>query len=345
MSDKSNILISVVIPVYNVEDYIDDCLNSILNQIENIEDAVEIILIDDGSIDSSGMICDRYHYNYPKIIKVYHKDNEGLLLTRRYGYKFAEGEYILNCDSDDMLMEGAILKIINIIKSQQPSVIIYNMKTFGEKYPCETFFESIFGKEQLVRVNKKRVYEEMLSSFSIVSMCCKCFTKECLDINFNYDKFAKVGNGEDTLQSLEIFTRAQSILYLNEFIYLYRRSTGMSAKFDDKYYYSFKEVIKRFEEYKNIWNISDFDILLAIKYFNCLGRSITQSQRATYNFSDHIYHLQTIRNDDYVIKYEKYFAKIKNRLSRNYRILDWLLLKKKYNFIFLLLKIKKNYKK
>ena len=96
-------LFSIVVPVYNVEKYLQECLDSIIKQILQMSEACEIILVDDGSTDSSGKICDRYKTMYPDIIRVFHNSNHGLLMTRRFGYKKAKGEYIVNCDSDDLL--------------------------------------------------------------------------------------------------------------------------------------------------------------------------------------------------------------------------------------------------
>ena len=90
-------LFSIVVPVYNVELYIDECMKSLLGQSFK---KFEIILVDDGSTDSSGKKCD-YYASLDSRVKVIHKRNEGLLLARRTGLKECQGEYILHCDSDD----------------------------------------------------------------------------------------------------------------------------------------------------------------------------------------------------------------------------------------------------
>ena len=113
-------LFSIVIPVYNVEKYLDECMQSILLQVETIENDCEILLIDDGSTDTSGRICDIYKDRYPDIVKVFHKPNEGLLATRRFGFKRVSGDYVINCDSDDLLEKGMLKSVksgYNIYKS------------------------------------------------------------------------------------------------------------------------------------------------------------------------------------------------------------------------------------
>lgn len=106
-------MLSIIIPVYNVEDYIEECLNSVLSQ--NMRDC-ELILVDDGSQDKSGDICD-YYATKCEFISVFHKKNGGLSSARNFGMLKAIGEYIAFLDSDDRLAEGAIDRIIKWCKN------------------------------------------------------------------------------------------------------------------------------------------------------------------------------------------------------------------------------------
>ncbi|EOU2021355.1 glycosyltransferase family 2 protein, partial [Clostridium perfringens] len=102
--------ISIIVPVYNVENYLEKCIDSILSQsYKNIE----LILINDGSLDKSGEICDRYKSDNVKII---HKKNTGLSETRNLGIKASTGEYLMFVDSDDWIVEDCISEIVNLIK-------------------------------------------------------------------------------------------------------------------------------------------------------------------------------------------------------------------------------------
>lgn len=112
---------SVVIPVYNVKDYLEKCIDSVLAQ---VLDETEIILVDDGSTDGeSGLICDRYASRYSEIIHVIHQDNGGLGAARNTGIEHASGEYLLFLDSDDYLLPG-LLKRMRELLSQSPCDII-----------------------------------------------------------------------------------------------------------------------------------------------------------------------------------------------------------------------------
>lgn len=105
-------LISIIIPVYNVEKYIEQCLDSVLSQ--KFVD-YEIILIDDGSTDNSGSICDAYAQKY-KHVNCVHRCNEGASAARNFGIYLAKGEFVLFIDSDDFITEDSLEKIVGTIE-------------------------------------------------------------------------------------------------------------------------------------------------------------------------------------------------------------------------------------
>lgn len=166
-------LFSIVVPVYNVEKYLDECINSIIEQSKAIDNDLEVLLIDDGSTDNSGSICDSYENKYPDLIRVFHKENQGLLATRRYGFKKVSGEYIVNCDSDDLLEPGMLLKLKNVInKYTEPDVILFNYNYMvGDSKKIA--YKNIFSVEPEIRVDKESVLETFLKDHSVVSLCTK----------------------------------------------------------------------------------------------------------------------------------------------------------------------------
>ena len=97
--------VSIIVPVYKVEKYLDRCIQSILNQIEK---DWELLLIDDGSPDNSGIICERYASVDSRII-VYHKTNGGVSSARNLGLDYAKGEWICFIDSDDYISEDFLM--------------------------------------------------------------------------------------------------------------------------------------------------------------------------------------------------------------------------------------------
>lgn len=133
--------ISIVIPVYNVEKYLMRCLESVLAQTyENIE----VILINDGSTDSSGVLCDRFKENHPNTI-VIHKENEGLGLTRNVGMDLAQGNFIMFLDSDDYIQPNHISELYKEIVRQNADAI-YCGYTIVKKDKETIMTNSLAGK-------------------------------------------------------------------------------------------------------------------------------------------------------------------------------------------------------
>ena len=120
---QSTPFFSLILSVYNIKEFLERCVKSILDQqFKNFE----VIFVDDGSTDGSGKICDNYKVIYPELIQVYHRSNHGLLLTRRFGYQHTSGEYIINCDSDDMLENTALETLKQYIDEyDHPDIIFF----------------------------------------------------------------------------------------------------------------------------------------------------------------------------------------------------------------------------
>lgn len=130
---------SILVPIYNVEKFLPKCLKSIENQ--TYKD-FEVILVDDGSQDSSGKICDIYKKNHGNNTIVIHKKNNGLISARRTGINQAKGEYCIFCDSDDFLENYALEKINKVIEKFKADLIIYNAYSFDKK--VKVHFLNIF---------------------------------------------------------------------------------------------------------------------------------------------------------------------------------------------------------
>lgn len=121
---------SIIIPVYNVEDYLNECLDSILSQ--NYTD-YEILLVNDGSKDRSGEICNTYAKNNFNI-RVFHQENKGVSSARNKGLNYARGKYIFFVDSDDIMCEGALNKVFSMLKKENwPEVLLGNIIHWQDK--------------------------------------------------------------------------------------------------------------------------------------------------------------------------------------------------------------------
>ena len=116
---------SIVIPVYNVYDYLDKCLNSLLKQ---SYDNFEVIIVNDGSPDNSQEIIDKYQ-KLDKRFKGYIKENGGLSSARNYGLKYVKGDYLLFIDSDDFIEEDLLLNLNNALKNKMVDIVRFNCVT------------------------------------------------------------------------------------------------------------------------------------------------------------------------------------------------------------------------
>ena len=138
--------ISIIVPVYNVEKYLERCIRSIISQTYSNWEA---ILIDDGSTDSSGELCDEI----AKIdgrIKVFHKQNEGLGITRNYGIRHADGDYIFFLDSDDFIEKNALMTLCKKAIETDSDIVIGNFyyKENKVKLPIE---KGLYKDEEIIR--------------------------------------------------------------------------------------------------------------------------------------------------------------------------------------------------
>lgn len=337
----SEMLFSIVILVYNVETYLDECLHSILSQATEFKGECEVLLIDDGSTDRSGKICDEYLEKYPEIIRVFHNTNHGLLWTRRFGFKQVQGDYVINCDSDDLLENEALERLNSVVKKYKyPDIVIYNHNSYDGKNKTIAF-KDIFTTGQDCVVEKEAVLKEYLSRHSIVSVCGKMVKRTCIDVNRDYANFGRISTGEDTLQSIEFFSNAKTFVYLNQVIYDYRCGSGMTGKFDENYYFTFKRIFEEIEKQKNNWNLVDFDKLFAVKVLQTAGRAITQSRYKKWeSMRTQMEYLKQIREDDMFQKNISYLDMIREKLQKDHVILLKLLQNEMYVMICMMLNVK-----
>ena len=119
-------LVSIIVPVYNIEDYIETCINSILKQTYK---NIEIIIVDDGSNDNSGKICDELKNKDPRIF-VYHKENGGLSDARNFGISKVNGDYITTVDGDDFVGEMYIKNLVELLIKNNADISAINRYVF-----------------------------------------------------------------------------------------------------------------------------------------------------------------------------------------------------------------------
>ena len=157
---ETTVEISVIIPVYNVEPYLEECVGSVLRQ--SYRD-FEIILVDDGSTDCSGEICDKYREEDGRV-RVIHQENGGLSAARNSGLKAAAGKYVYFLDSDDYIEEETLEQLINIAKEEAADVVFFDGYVFFtdcEEEPDIMKYERV---QRYTSANGKEVLQELLKN-------------------------------------------------------------------------------------------------------------------------------------------------------------------------------------
>lgn len=217
-------LISVIIPVYNVEKYLSQCLESVLCQTYR---NLEIILVDDGSTDNSPSICDSYKEKDSRI-KVIHKENGGLSDARNSGIISSTGEYVLFLDSDDFWDDKtAITKLVDRINITHAEVLSYRLKKFNEGE--NTFIPSPAAPNEMpIELKCKKDQLEFLSdnTLYIASACNKLLKRSLLIEDMMFEKGAF---SEDVEWCALLMLKARSFDYIDLDFYCYRQRSGSIA--------------------------------------------------------------------------------------------------------------------
>ncbi len=144
-------LVSIVLPIYNVEKYLNRCMQSVINQTYS---NLEIIMVDDGSTDSSGKLCEEWKEKDSRI-KVIHKNNEGLGLARNTGMDSASGEYICFFDSDDYIDLDTVECLYNAVKSSNSEIVTFGFKTVNSdgaviKENVPSIEKTVFSDQEVI---------------------------------------------------------------------------------------------------------------------------------------------------------------------------------------------------
>lgn len=237
-------LVSIIIPVYNVEKYLNRCVDSVINQTYK---NIEVLLIDDGSSDSCGKMCDDYAKEN-KNIKSFHKKNGGLSDARNYGLKKAQGQYIYFLDSDDWIEPKTIEILVKKIESDKADIAVGGIKTVGDF----SSYENLWYNQDLV-LSKDEALNDLLENKYMASHACnKLFTKELISKH----PFPKGKIYEDIRIMHNIFLDCEKITITKEYLYNYYQreesiSNNHNLKKDFEYIEAFSE---RYNDIKKIAN-------------------------------------------------------------------------------------------
>lgn len=225
------IKVSIIMPIYNSEKYLRNAVDSIINQ--DFE-GFELILVDDGSPDNSGAICDEYAEKYPNV-KVVHKENGGICSARNAGLDVAQGEYIGFCDNDDEYLPGLLKDNYELAKANNVDLLRYAKvkrleKDDGRVWETITKLEDMF-------IEKKDFYKHYINIRKEDTVWTGLYRREIIENNkIRFNENIKYG-GEDVYFNISMLKNCQKLGFNSKAYYSWtqRDTHSTSRKFNDEF--------------------------------------------------------------------------------------------------------------
>ena len=238
MNSKENYKVSIIVPVYNTAKYLKKCVNSLIAQTYQ---NVEILLVDDGSTDDSGALCDWFANKYPQI-KVFHKENGGLVSAWKYGVEHSNGEYLCFVDSDDWIDTDTCQKAIEAVQKNNVDIVCWNyvkeyrhdsisvqcIKTneLYDEHSIKNLYRRIVGP-----IKEELAFPQYLDSLS--TAWGKLYRSELIKENsISFVSTKEIGT-EDLLFNIEVFSYIRRAYLMTDCLSHYRKynSTSLTATY------------------------------------------------------------------------------------------------------------------
>lgn len=217
--------VSIIVPVFNAEKYLEKCISSILCQTFK---EFELILVDDGSSDGSALICDKYSNNDSRV-KVIHKKNGGVSSARNAGIISSKGEYLVFVDADDILAQEFLEEGMRIIADDSIDIFISGIRMNYYQENVVIKGEDL-GVVRDTRYNVNELLEQIDVDFPLMCICgpwAKIYKKKIIDNNnILFDE--SIAFGEDTRFNLNVYKHCNRVFFSEKKLYYYRRINGES---------------------------------------------------------------------------------------------------------------------
>lgn len=291
-------LVSVIVPVYNVEQYLDQCLESITEQTYK---NLEIILVDDGSPDNCPKICDNWKEKDSRI-KVIHKENAGLGMARKTGFEAVTGEFVFFFDSDDYVAEDLVERCVFTALKHKADTVAYGR---NEVYPDGRIKSSqnIF-KEQIYEADAvKNVFLPKLFDYGLgcgVSQWSKMFSVGIIkDNNINFSSERDIIS-EDSIFSLEYFSNAFKVVLISDKLYYYRKNEkSLTHKFNaDRHIRNNEFLVKTLKKIQELGLSSSLNDYVTARYHGMTLGFLMQVLRSDLTETEKKQTLEKVFRDD-----------------------------------------------
>lgn len=247
-------LVSVIVPVYNTELFIERTIQSLLEQTYS---NIEIILVDDGSTDSSGEICDSFARNHERI-KVYHNVNNGVSYTRNYGLHVAHGEYVHFVDSDDKLPNDFVEKMLHNMISNDSDVVFCGL---ARVFEYQEFLIRLEDRTYSIDDYFVQLYKG--DRFTTTSSCIGMYKMQIIrDYGIRFPEELRCG--EDAVFVIDYMKHAKKISSIKDTVYYYMYDNEKSAT-KCIFYDHYQLEQKRYDKIKNI--VTENESLKKISFY------------------------------------------------------------------------------
>ncbi len=214
--------ISVILPVYNVEPFLKRCVESVLHQV-NV--TLEIILVDDGSTDLSGKMCDEYAANYPGI-RCVHINNSGPATAKNVGYDLAQGKYVSFIDSDDEIMPNMFSEMLQSGYKHNADIVCCNYIQLNE----DGTYEHTENTGQEYVLNQDEAIKAILLKDKIFSQCwTKIYKRQTMDA-YHIRNTEGLKTDEDFIYNIQAFSCSKIITIVDKPLYLYSHRQASLSK-------------------------------------------------------------------------------------------------------------------
>ena len=236
-------LISVIVPIYNTEKYLVECVESLRKQTYS---NIEIILVDDGSTDASIEICDEFAEKDSRV-RVFHKKNEGVAVARNFGIQQSNGQYVVIVDSDDIAVDRMIEVLYTQIKENDADIAVGNYYIYDES--DGNFYYYITDDDYCVEVlSPQELIDRQAGAWKWNSTAFMLTTfKLYKKVLFDDVSFTHGRRFDDEASTHRLFLRSKKTVFVNDNVYLYRRRSGsiMRSEFDISWVRDLVEVFSK----------------------------------------------------------------------------------------------------
>ena len=325
-------MISVIVPVYNAEKYLHRCVDSILSQ--SYTD-FELLLIDDGSPDNSGTICDEYAAKDNRV-RVFHKENAGVSKSRNLGLDNAWGEWIAFVDSDDYVHEDYLRELYNLCDAD---LVVGSYQMVGTDTPIS----GVIPKETYLRGNLKDALLLYGETGNFRGAMCKMYKREIINLN-NIRYNEKMSASEDWLFALEYLKYVNKLVTIDCPYYFYEQ--GISGSLS-KHTLNFESYFYAMEQFA--YSVRNLECALKVEGLEFLFIDVVrvyirrQIQYLYHNRTDDLYEkikkIKKLVNNPYANVVLEDKTRCKSR--KKYRLFDYIALHKLYSVLLLYIYIYK----